>query len=60
VTTFFIKRDFDADESVKNKISNVKGYRGFGKFLKEITVSSRAAGQPSPEFLGQVSLPLKV
>jgi hypothetical protein len=54
-----MKRDFDADESVKNKISNVKGYRGFGKFLKEITASSRAAG-PSPEFLGQVSLPLKV
>ena len=56
-------RHFHPDETVMEKMSRlgeVKGCRGFGKFLKEIAVASTATGKPAHNFLGLLSIPLKV
>jgi len=59
-------RDFDPAENFKDKLSHfgeVSGYRGLGKLLKEIAVSSNVLSKPEPsphDFVGLLNVPLKV
>ena len=58
-----ILRDFNPDETVRDKMSRlgeVKNCRGFGKLLKGIAIASKASGKPAHEFMGLLSIPLKV
>ena len=43
-----------------SRLGQVKDYRGFGKLLKGIAVASKSSGKPTPEFLGLLTIPLKV
>ena len=55
-------RDFDAAESVTekmNKVKSVKGVKGLVKLAKEIAVTA-TTGNYDNEFIGQCRIPLQV
>lgn len=58
----FNQRDFDAAETVPEKMSKVKGVkgvRGLVKLAKEIAVTA-TTGSHDNEFIGRCRIPLKV
>ena len=58
----FNLRDFDAAETVPEKMSkvkDVKGVRGLVKLAKEIAVTA-TTGSHDNEFIGRCRIPLKV
>lgn len=59
---FYILRDFDAAETVPEKMSKVKGVKGVKglvKLAKEIAVTA-TTGNHDNEFIGKCRIPLKV
>ena len=57
-----VSRDFDAAETVPEKMSkvrDVKGVRGLVKLAKEIAVTA-TTGSHDNEFIGRCRIPLKV
>ena len=55
-------RDFDAAETVPekmNKVKDVKGVRGLMKLAKEIALTA-TTGNHDNEFIGRTRIPLKV
>lgn len=58
----FFYRDFDAAETVKekvNKLLDVKGVRGLSKLMKEIAVTA-SSGKHDNELIGRAVITLKV
>ena len=57
-------RDFDPNETLKEKLlrlGEVKDCRGLGKLLKQMAVATaKAPGKQPHQFLGRLSIPLKV
>lgn len=54
--------DFDAAETVKEKVTKVgeiKGFKGFHRFVKEIAVTA-TNGKHDNELIGTTIIPLKV
>lgn len=58
----YFLRDFDAAETVKekvNKLMDVKGIKGLRKLMKEIAVTA-STGKHDNELIGRTAITLKV
>lgn len=59
---YYTQRDFDAAETVKekvNKLLDVKGVKGLSKLMKEIAQTA-STGKHDNELIGRAAITLKV